>query len=100
MSMNWISSVKSCSSGWPFLSPLAWRTLERGKEICLSTAVSVRHEKPDSDIDTGSMFISADIGKKNILQQQSCKNYGIPDQNIVVAKNNVPTWMYTQHCSD
>lgn len=40
MSMNWMSSVKSCSSGWLLLSPLTWRMLDSGKEICLSTAAS------------------------------------------------------------
>lgn len=42
MSMNWMSSGKSCSSGWPFFSPLTCRACERGKGICLSTAVSVQ----------------------------------------------------------
>lgn len=41
MSMNWMSSVNSCSDGWLFLSPLTWSMFDRGKEICLSTAASV-----------------------------------------------------------
>lgn len=47
MSMNWMSSVKSCSSGWLFLSPLTWCMFDRGKEICLSTAASVEEANLD-----------------------------------------------------
>lgn len=48
MSMNWMSSVNSCSSGWLFLSPLTWSMFDRGKEICLSTAASIGEANLDT----------------------------------------------------
>lgn len=66
MSMNWMSSVKSCSSGWLFLSPLTLSMFDRGKEICLSTAASVGQ----ADLDTKATRLGPDGVKQEECPHQ------------------------------